>query len=80
VIRERFRLKGQVRAASAHGRLTATILTLLPVATMICLFVVAPGYLQTMADDPDGKLMIGGAVGAQVLGNFFIKKIIKIKV
>ena len=31
VIRERFRLKGQVKAASAHGRLTATILTLLPV-------------------------------------------------
>src|SRR5205814_5226138 len=29
VIRERFRLKGQVKAASAHGRLTATILTLL---------------------------------------------------
>ena len=32
VIRERFRLKGQVKAASAHGRLTATILTLLPIA------------------------------------------------
>src|ERR1019366_5081118 len=35
VIRERFRLKGQVKAASAHGRLTATILTVLPIATMI---------------------------------------------
>src|ERR1017187_433096 len=33
VIRERFRLKGQVKAASAHGRLTATILTVLPIAT-----------------------------------------------
>ncbi len=80
VIRERFRLKGQVKAASAHGRLTATILTLLPVATMLGLLVVAPGYLQTMAADSDGKLMIGGAIVAQVLGNFFIKKIINIKV
>jgi tight adherence protein B len=80
VIRERFRLKGQVKAASAHGRLTATILTLLPVATMLALLVVAPGYLQGMADDPDGKKMIGAAILAQVLGNFFIKKIIKIKV
>jgi tight adherence protein B len=80
VIRERFRLKGQVKAASAHGRLTATILTLLPVATMLGLLVVAPGYLQGMANDPDGKKMIAGAVIAQVLGNFFIKKIIKIKV
>ena len=80
VIRERFRLKGQVKAASAHGRLTATILTLLPIATMLALLVVAPGYLQGMANDPDGKWMIGGAVFAQILGNFFIKKIIAIKV
>ena len=80
VIRERFRLKGQVKAASAHGRLTATILTLLPVCTMLALLVVAPGYLQGMAADPDGKWLIGGAIFAQVLGNFFIKKIINIKV
>src|SRR5580658_2029267 len=80
VIRERFRLKGQVKAASAHGRLTATILALLPVATMLGLLVVAPGYLQSMAEDPDGKWMIGGAIVAQILGNFFIKKIINIKV
>src|SRR5580692_9258281 len=80
VIRERFRLKGQVKAASAHGRLTATILALLPVATMLGLLVVAPGYLQGMAADSDGKWMIGGAIFAQILGNFFIKKIINIKV
>lgn len=80
VIRERFRLKGQVKAASAHGRMTAGILTVLPVATMVGLLLVAPGYLQGMAEDPDGKWMIGGAVAAQVLGNFFIKKIINIKV
>ena len=80
VIRERCRLKGQVKAASAHGRLTATILTLLPVCTMLGLLVVAPGYLQGMAEDSDGKWMIGGAVAAQILGNFFIKKIINIKV
>jgi tight adherence protein B len=80
VIRERFRLKGQVKAASAHGRLTATILTVLPVATMVGLLVVAPGYLQGMAEDSDGKWLIGGAIFAQILGNFFIKKIINIKV
>jgi tight adherence protein B len=80
VIRERFRLKGQVKAASAHGRLTATILTVLPLATMLCLLFVAPGYLQGMAADSDGKYMIGGAIVAQILGNYFIKKIIDIKV
>ena len=80
VIRERFRLKGQVKAASAHGRMTATILTMLPVCTMLALLFVAPGYLQGMAEDADGKYLIGGAIAAQILGNFFIKKIINIKV
>jgi tight adherence protein B len=80
VIRERFRLKGQVKAASAHGRLTATILTMLPVATMVGLLAVAPGYLQAMAADDDGKWMIGGAIFAQILGNYCIKRIINIKV
>ena len=55
VIRERFRLKGQVKAASAHGRLTATILTAAAGRHHAGLLVVAPGYLQGMAADPDGK-------------------------
>lgn len=80
VIRERFRLKGQVKAASAHGRLTATILTILPIATMGGMLLVAPGYLQSMADDPDGRKLIFGAIVAQILGNICIKKIINIKV
>jgi len=80
VIRERFRLKGQVRAASAHGRLTAAILTLMPIATAVGLMIVAPDYLRIMARDPDGKLMIAGAVVAQILAYFFIRRIVNIKV
>jgi tight adherence protein B len=80
VIRERFRLKGQVRAASAHGRLTATILTVLPIATMLGMLLVAPGYLQGMAADPDGKWLVGASIAAQFVGYYFIRKIITIKV
>jgi tight adherence protein B len=80
VIRERFRLKGQVRAASAHGRMTATILTAMPIVTMFALLVVAPGYLQGMAADPDGRYLIYGCIVAQVIGNLCIRKIIRIKV
>jgi len=80
VIRERFRLKGEVKAASAHGRLTAGILTVLPVLTALALLGVAPGYLQGMAKDSDGKYMILAAAGMVLLGNYFIRRIIKIKV
>ncbi len=80
VIRERFRLKGQVKAASAHGRLTATILTLMPLALLMGLLVVAPGYLEGLANEPDGKWLIAGAVAGQLLGYYFIRRIIRIKV
>jgi len=80
VIRERFRLRGQVRAASAHGRMTAGILTVMPIALMFALLFIAPGYLQSLAKDPDGKWLILAAVIAQLLGYYFIQRIIRIKV
>ena len=80
VIRERFRLKGQVKAASAHGRLTATILTLMPLALLMGLLVVAPGYLEGLVNEPDGKWLIMAAIAGQILGYYFIRKIIRIKV
>jgi tight adherence protein B len=80
IIRERFRLKGQVKAASAHGRLTATILTLLPIATLGGLILTSPGYLDPLLNDEMGRKIIMLGVVAQVVGNFFIRKIIKIKV
>jgi tight adherence protein B len=80
VIRERFRLRGQVRAASAHGRMTAMILGGLPIVTVIALLFVAPGYLDGMADDPDGRKLIAGAFVGQIIGNLIIRKIINIEV
>jgi tight adherence protein B len=80
VIRERVRLKGQVRAISAHGRLTAGILTAMPIVMVVALLFVAPGYLQGMARDPDGKYMILAAIVSQFLGYYFIRRIIRIKI
>jgi tight adherence protein B len=80
IIRERFRLKGQVKATSAHGRLTATILTLLPIATLGGLMVVSPTYLTPMFEDPVGRKLVIAGVVCILLGNMVIRKIIKIRV
>lgn len=80
VIRDRFRLKGAVKAASAHGRITATILTVLPIVTVMILSLIAPGYLPAMAKDPDGKHLIIASIIAQVIGYGIMRKIINIKV
>jgi tight adherence protein B len=80
LIRERFRLKGQVKAASAHGRLTSTVLTILPLVMIVALSFVAPDYLPQMARDPDGKYMIAAAIIFQILGYIIMRRIVNIKV
>jgi Flp pilus assembly protein TadB len=47
---------------------------------MFALLMVAPGYLQGMANDVDGRKLIVGCIVAQVIGNICIRKIIRIKV
>lgn len=80
LVRERFRLRGQVKAASAHGRMTAGILMALPLLTLVGMLSIAPSYLLAMWNDPDGKLMMFGALVALLFGNFVIRKIVRIKV
>lgn len=80
IIRERFRLKGQVKAASAHGRITGLILSVMPVVVAVLMFFTSPDYLMVLVRDPDGrKLVIGAAIG-QVIGYLFIRKIVNFKV
>lgn len=80
IIRERFRLKGQVKAVSAHGRITGLVLVLMPVVVAVIMMVTSPEYLIDLAADKVGRMMIYGAIGGQILGYFVIRKIINIKV
>ncbi len=80
VIRERFKLKGVVKAASAHGRITGSILTLMPAMLAAGLTVIAPTYLKALTEDPDGKYLIAAAITFVLIGHFVIRKIVDIKV
>ena len=80
VMRERFRVKGHVRAASAHGKITASILTAMPLCLAFGLSAIAPDYLASMMRDPTGKFLLAGSIVSQALGYLCMKKIINIKV
>jgi len=80
IIRERFRLKGQVKAASAHGRITAVVLSAMPVVTLAILHSVAPDYFDLMMKDPAGRWVVLAAITLQLIGYLWMKKIINIKV
>jgi tight adherence protein B len=80
LIRERFKLRGRIRAISAHGRMTGAVLSLIPVAVGGIMFYINPSYAQFFASDSLGKMMIGGAVTLQLIGYGVIKKIVSIEV
>ena len=79
VIRERFRVKRQVRVLSAHGRMTGWVLALLPPSLAVAFMVISPGHIDTLLNDVLGIQMIVGALALQVIGTMFIRKIVRIE-
>jgi tight adherence protein B len=80
IIRERFRLKGQVKAASAHGRITALVLTLMPIGVSLFMMLLNPQYLKGMIATDIGRHLVYGAIVGQIIGYVIIQKIVNIKV
>jgi tight adherence protein B len=80
VIRERFRIAGEVRVRTAQGRLTAIILIVIPVAMLGMLHVINPDYVNLLFVDRLGKYMLAAAVVLQMIGAAVLWKIVKIKV
>ena len=78
VIRDRFRVKRQVRVLTAHGRITGWILAGLPPALAAAMFFVAPRNMRMLLSDPLGVQMIIGALVLQVTGTLIIRKLVNI--
>src|SRR5688572_1651908 len=72
VIRERFKVKRQVRAVSAHGRITGWVLGALPPAVAGVIFILSPTHIMLLIDDPIGLYMLMGGLTLQVIGVLII--------
>jgi tight adherence protein B len=80
LIRERFKIMGEVRTFSAQGRLTGYILTAVPVAMGFILSVMNWDYMSALFKEEIGHYMLAGAGFCQLLGYIIIRKIVSIKV
>jgi tight adherence protein B len=80
VIRDRFRILGDVRTLTAQAKLSGLILTILPIIMAGVILVVAPDYLKGLTEDPMGRYLIVMAVLLQITGYFIMKRIVDIKV
>jgi tight adherence protein B len=80
VIRERFRLKRQIRVHTAQGRLTGWILTLLPVVLGIALFFVDPSMMSILWTRAIGVKLLWASAGMTVVGGLVIRQIVNMEV
>ncbi len=79
VIRERFKVKRQVRVVSAHGRITGLVLGFLPPIVAIVLFILNPKHMRLLIDDPIGVQMVMVGVALQVIGVIAIRRIVDVE-
>jgi tight adherence protein B len=80
VIRERFKILGQVKALTAEGRLSGVVLIALPIGLFLLMLWMKPDYIELLWKDPMGVKMSIGAIVLMIIGSYAIKKIIDIKV
>ena len=80
VVRERFKILGEVRIRTAQGRMTAGVLIALPPLMALMLSVVNPDYIGVLFTDPAGPYILVAAAIMQVIGSAILWKIVHIEV
>ena len=77
---QRERLRRDVRALTAEGRISAYILAALPPLLGIAMYTINPDYMQTLFDETIGKGMLAGGLLLMVFGFMWMQSIVKIDV
>jgi tight adherence protein B len=80
LVRERFKIWGQVQALTGEGRLSGVVLLALPPVLFLAVYRLNREYVMMLFDDPMGRKMLFAAIVMQVLGALVIRKIVNIKV
>ncbi len=78
-VRDRLKIKSEVRVLTSSGRFSGIIIGLLPVFIILILMVINPDYFNTFAESNIGKIMLAGSVILETIGFLAIKKIVDIK-
>jgi tight adherence protein B len=79
-IRERVRIKGEIRTLTAQARASGWIISLLPIGLAAVLTVIAPDYFTPMFTQLAGQIMLGVGLLMMGLGILIIRKIVAIRV
>ncbi len=80
LVRERFKIFGQIQALTGEGRLSGVVLLALPPVLFGVMYRLNPKYMMPLFTDPMGQQLLAFAVAMQIFGALVIRHIIRIKV
>lgn len=79
-IRERIKIKGEIKTLTAQGRLSGIIVSLLPIVLGIVIYFIDPDYITILFTRKIGLILLGIALINEIIGYIIINKIVKIDV
>jgi len=79
LVRERFKLRRQLKVITAQGRLSGYVLALLPFVLGVAIFTLNREYMMPIFEQEIGRFMLVGALIFQILGYLWIRKILDIE-
>ncbi len=79
-MRDRIRIRGEIRTLTSQQKLTGIVIGLLPIGIGVLFQILSPGYINPLFTTTMGKILIGLAVVLEVIGVLVIQRILKIEV
>ncbi|MBC8014156.1 MAG: type II secretion system F family protein [Sporomusaceae bacterium] len=79
-IRERIKIKGQIRTLTAQGKISGLIIGMLPLVIGGVIYLLNPTYMSILFVHPMGKMALAAGVASQFIGMMVIRKIINIDI
>lgn len=79
-IRERERIRGEIRTLIAEQKMTGWVIALVPPVVAVLFTLLNKSYMATLVTTTSGRVVLGGAIVMELIGGWMIKKIIAIDV
>jgi tight adherence protein B len=78
-MRDNAALDSEVRAVSAHSRITGMVLTVLPLVIATLMFLLNPEYMAVMLRRSEGRMLLMFAVISNVVAHFVIRRVARVR-
>jgi tight adherence protein B len=79
-MRERERIRGEIRTLTSQQRLTGYVIGGIPIGLLLVFGLISPEFTGTLFTDPLGRMMLAGAAVSEFIGFMVIQKIVNIEV